>query len=61
MGTWTGVLKPDYQPHRLSRRLSDDTIAAILARYHAVATTHEWRASQIPDTGPNKVRPGMEG
>jgi hypothetical protein len=40
-GTWTGVLKPDYQPHRLSRRLSDDTIAAILAMCHAGATTHE--------------------
>ncbi len=40
-GTWTGVLKPDYQPHRLSRRLSDDTIVAILAMYHAGATMHE--------------------
>ena len=26
-----------------------------------MATRADWRASHIPDSGPNKVRPGMEG
>jgi len=28
--------------------------------YQATSFTANWRASQIPDTGPNKVRPGTE-
>jgi DNA-directed RNA polymerase specialized sigma24 family protein len=33
--------RPAYQPHRLSRRLSDETVSAILDAYLAGATTRE--------------------
>jgi transposase-like protein len=35
------VRRAAYQPHTLSRRLSDETVAAILAAYKAGATTRE--------------------
>jgi hypothetical protein len=36
-----------------------DSFDAILAGA-GINTVKIWRASQIPDTGPNKVRPGTE-
>jgi hypothetical protein len=33
---------------------------AILPLIFLIQPLVQWRASQIPDTGPNKVRPGME-
>jgi transposase-like protein len=42
---WQGRAAPAprvaYQPHKLSQRLSDETVADILAAYHAGATTRE--------------------
>ncbi len=37
----TSLTRVDYEPHKLSQRLSDETVATILAAYQAGATTRE--------------------
>jgi hypothetical protein len=45
-------LRAAFRPHKLSQRLSDETVSAILAAYQAGATTREvgerssWRTAQ---------------
>jgi len=39
--TALSVSRPGYQPHKLSQRLSDETVTAILDAYRAGATTRE--------------------
>ena len=49
---------------RVSRHNSASTSNQRLAAIDSFFTwmqTQDWRASQIPDRGPNKVPPGMEG
>jgi hypothetical protein len=45
-------------PHRAARPPLDLTIAALIEQ---MASENPWRASQIPESGPNKVRPGQGG
>jgi hypothetical protein len=56
---WGRLLLPR-EPDRAAALLIDAAGIAVRYRYHYLQQLALCRASQIPDPGPNKVRPGSE-